>query len=173
MTEEACLIIIKPDGIIKSLTGDIISTLSETRLKIIAAKIVSVKKELAEAHYHELKEKKPQIFENTLKYIMGEYHTNRILALIYYGEGAIEKIRSLVGKTNPEEADSTTIRGKYGRINSKTGVLENCIHASDSPINAEREIKLWFKPEEIVIDLYPTETITEETETKKWQKKNT
>jgi nucleoside-diphosphate kinase len=85
---------------------------------------------------------------------MGEYHTNRVLALIYYGEDAISKIRNIVGPTNPEEADPVSIRGRYGRINSKTQILENCIHASDSPANAEKEIKLWFNPEEIVVDLY-------------------
>jgi nucleoside-diphosphate kinase len=168
MTDQSCLIIIKPDGLVKSLTGNIISALSEAKLKIIGAKIVSVKRELAEQHYAELKIKKPQVFENTIKYIMGEFHTNRVLVLVYFGDNAIEKIRAIVGKTNPEEADPVTIRGKYGRINSKTGVLENCIHASDSPENAEREIKLWFKPEEIVLDIYPTKIAKRQIEVKEW-----
>jgi nucleoside-diphosphate kinase len=168
MTDQSCLIIIKPDGLVKSLTGNIISALSEAKLKIIGAKIVSVKRELAEQHYAELKIKKPQVFENTIKYIMGEFHTNRVLVLVYFGDNAIEKIRAIAGKTNPEEADPVTIRGKYGRINSKTGVLENCIHASDSPENAEREIKLWFKPEEIVLDIYPTKIAKRQIEVKEW-----
>jgi len=166
--DQSCLIIIKPDGLVKSLTGNIISALSEAKLKIIGTKIVSVKRELAEKHYSELKIKKPQVFENTIKYMMGEFHTNRVLALVYFGDNAIEKIRAIIGKTNPEEADPVSIRGKYGRINSKTGVLENCIHASDSPENAEREIKLWFNPEEIVIDLYPVKTTKKQLEIKEW-----
>lgn len=168
MVNEACLILIKPDGLIKSLTGNIINELSAAKLKIIGAKIVSVKKELAEKHYFELKEKKPEIFEEVLKYIMGEYHTNRVFALIYYGENAISKIREIVGPTNPEEAHPTSIRGRYGRINSKTKVLENCIHASDSPESAKREIKLWFSPDEIVEEIYPTITKKEEKEFKIW-----
>jgi nucleoside-diphosphate kinase len=168
MINQACLVIIKPDGLVKSLTGNIISALSEAKLKIIGAKIVSVSKELAEKHYSELKLKKPQVFENTIKYIMGEFHTNRVLVLVYFGEDAIEKIRSIVGKTNPEEADPISIRGKYGRINSKTGVLENCLHASDSLENAEREIKLWFKPEEIVLEIYPVKTAKKQVEVKEW-----
>lgn len=148
--EERILILIKPDGLIKSLTGDIISKLSETNLRIVGAKIVNVSKELAEQHYSHLKESKPKIFEETLKYIMGEFHTNRVLAMVYKGPNAIEKVRTLAGKTNPEEAEPTSIRGKYGRINSKTGVFENVIHASDSVENAEREIKLWFDATEIV-----------------------
>ena len=165
---EACLVIIKPDGILKSLTGNIISALSETKLKIIGAKIVSVSKELAEKHYSELKSKKPLVFESTVKYIMGEFHTNRVLALVYYGENAISKIRNIIGKTNPEDADPVSIRGRYGRINSKTGVLENVTHASDSKETAEKEIKLWFKPEEIVLDLYPTKKSKKELEIKEW-----
>lgn len=148
--EERVLVLIKPDGLIKSLTGDIISKLSETTLRIVGAKIVNVSKELAEQHYAHLKESKPKIFEETLRYIMGEFHTNRVLALVYKGEDAIEKVRNIAGKTNPEEAEPTSIRGKYGRINSKTGVFENVIHASDSVENAEKEISLWFDKTEIV-----------------------
>lgn len=168
MTNQSCLIIIKPDGLVKSLTGNIISALSETKLKIIGAKVVSVTKELAEKHYSELKANKPHIFESTMKYIMGEFHTNRVMALVYEGEDAIKKIREIAGKTNPEDADPVTIRGKYGRINSKTGVFENCIHASDSPENAEREIKLWFTPEEIVEPLYPTKKSKKNCEVLEW-----
>ena len=68
MKEERVLILIKPDGLIKSLTGDVISKLSETNLRIVGAKIVNVSKELAEQHYAHLKESKPKIFEETLKY---------------------------------------------------------------------------------------------------------
>ena len=168
MKNQACLILIKPDGLVKSLTGNIINELSAAKLKIVGAKVVSVKQELAEQHYAELKEKEPEIFENVLKYIMGEFHTNRVLALIYYGEDAIEKIREVIGPTNPEEADPVSIRGRYGRINSQTGVLENCIHASDSSKNAEKEIKLWFQPDEIVVDLYPTKTSKQECDINVW-----
>jgi nucleoside-diphosphate kinase len=167
MVTQNCLVLIKPDGLVKSLTGNIISVLSETKLKIIGAKMVSVKRELAEKHYHQLRQEKGEkIFEDVLKYIMGHYHTNRVLALVYSGEDAIAKIRLLAGSTNPEKADPVTIRGKYGRINSTTGVFENVVHASDSEENAKREIQLWFKPEELTEKLYETkkETITEEKE---------
>jgi nucleoside-diphosphate kinase len=169
MEVEQCLILIKPDGLVKSLTGNIISVLSETKLKIVGAKVVSVSKELAEKHYYELKEKKPKIFEATVDYIMGKYHTNRVLALVYSGEDSIKKIRQIVGATNPEEADPISIRGKYGRINSKTGVFENVIHASDSVKSAEREIKIWFKPSELVEMIYPVKKTTEQAETLSWE----
>lgn len=158
MAIQQCLIIIKPDGLVKSLTGNIITALSETKLKIVGAKIVKVNRELAEKHYAELKIKKPHVFEGTIEYITGKYHTDRVLALVYYGENAIDKIREIVGPTNPEEAHPTTIRGRYGRIHSKTGIFENVIHASDSPENAEKEIKLWFFPEELAEATYLTKT---------------
>jgi nucleoside-diphosphate kinase len=177
MAVQQCLVLIKPDGLAKSLTGNIISTLSETRLKIIGAKIVKVSRELAEKHYPTLKEEKiaqfgPEkgiiIYEDILKYIQGHYHTDRVFALVYHGEDAISKIRSLAGSTNPEKADFATIRGKYGRINSITKVYETVVHASDSEASAKREIQLWFKPEEIAEDIFPTKKVKEEKEELVW-----
>jgi len=169
MTIQQCLVIIKPDGLIKSLTGNVISVLSETKLKIIGAKVIKVPRELAEKHYAALKEKKPHIFEATLDYIMGKFHTDRVFVLIYQGEDAINKIRELVENTNPEEASPISIRGKYGRINSKTRVLENVVHASDSEENAEKEIKLWFIPEELTELIYPIKKESIQKEVLVWQ----
>lgn len=169
MAQEQCLIIIKPDGLVKSLTGNIISVLSETKLKIVGAKIISVSRELAEKHYEELKKKKPHIFEATIDYLMGKYHTNRVLALVYSGEDAIAKIRNIVGITNPEEADPISIRGKFGRINSRTGVFENVIHASDSAASAEKEIKIWFSPSELVEIIFPVKKRIERKEILEWE----
>jgi len=150
MVYERTLILIKPDGLVKSLTGNILSALSETKLKIVGAKVMKVTRELAEKHYGHLKSR-PKIFENTINYIMGKYHdTERVLALVYAGEGAVKKVREICGATNPEEAHPVSIRGKYGRINSKTGVWENAVHTSESPEAAKTEILLWFSEDEIV-----------------------
>jgi len=156
------LILIKPDGLKKSLTGNILTKLSETRLSIVGARVVSVSKELAEQHYISLKDK--PFFPELIHYIRGEIYGEdyrRVVAMVYRGEGAIKKVRDISGATNPEEADSTSIRGAYGRITTK-GVFENVIHASSSDEDAEREIKLWFKPDELVGDLYPTKIVTQE-----------
>lgn len=169
MTNETCLVLIKPDGILKSITGNIITELSAARLKIIGAKMVSVSQELAEKHYNQLKkEHGEEIFQQVLKYIKGEYHTNRVLALVYYGEDACAKIRAIAGSTNPENADPTTIRGRYGRIHSKIGI-ENCVHASDCPKNGEREVKLWFLPTELTEVIYKTKSNKKEIELLEWQ----
>ncbi len=156
---EAALVLIKPDALKKSLTGDILSRISSAGLEIIGAKVVRVSEELAKTHYAHLKDK--PFFQEVIDYICGKQHgRNKVIALVYWGEGAISKLRALAGATNPEEADPTTVRGAYGRITT-SGVYENVIHVSDSPETAEREIKLWFSPEEIIEDLYPTRTMVE------------
>ena len=156
--EEPTLVVVKPDGLQKSLTGNILTRLSETQLIIVAAKIRQVSRELAEEHYRHLKDQ--PFFGEIVKYLMGEYHTKRCMALVYYGEDAIQKVRRVCGATNPEEAAPGTIRGSFGRITTK-GVYENAIHASANIEDAAREIKLWFDPDEIVFDnLFPTKTVS-------------
>ena len=73
----------------------------------------------------------------------------------------------ICGETNPEEADSVSIRGAYGRITTK-GVYENAIHASENPEDAEKEIKLWFEPDEIIVDMYPVTEVEEKTKKHTW-----
>ena len=164
--EEPTLVIIKPDGLIKSLTGNILTKLSDAKLVIIAAKMKTVSRELAEEHYCHMKDK--PFFEDIVKYLMGEYHTKRTMALVYHGEDAIQRVRQICGATNPEEAAPGTIRGSYGRITTK-GIYENVIHASSNSKDVEREIKLWFEPHEIVMDnLYPTKEATKTIKTKVW-----
>ena len=164
--DQQTLVLIKPDGLVKSLTGNIISKLSETELKIVAAKMVRVSKELAEEHYRHLKEK--DFFDELIKYIQGAYHTRRVMAMVYEGDNAIEKVRRIAGATNPEESEPISIRGKYGRITTG-GVFENVVHASENPSEAEREIKLWFNANELVSHIYPTETNKIEQEMLVWK----
>ena len=155
---QATLVLIKPDGLQKSLTGNILTRLSETKLVIIATKMKAVSRELAEAHYAHMKDK--PFFGEIVKYLVGDYHTRRVMAIVYYGEDAIAKIRKICGATNPEEAEPGTIRGSFGRITTK-GIYENVIHASGLPDEAVNEIKLWFDPDEIVHDnLFPTKEVT-------------
>ena len=159
------LILIKPDGLKKSLTGNILTRLSETKLEIVAAKMVRVSKELAAEHYKHMKDK--PFFEELIQYIQGALHDRKkVMAMVYWGEDAITKIRQLAGSTNPEEADPTTIRGSYGRITTK-GLYENVLHTSSNASEAEREIKLWFQPDEIIVDLYPTKAVEVKTEKKR------
>ena len=160
------LVLIKPDGLIRSLTGNILTRLSETKLEIVAGKVCRATREIAEAHYAHLKGK--PFFEELIRYLQGELHERRkVMALIYWGENAIAKVRELAGETNPEKAAPTSIRGSFGRIRT-SGLFENVIHASSDPAEAEREIKLWFQPDEVIIDLYPTKKTKKEIAVREW-----
>ena len=108
MAVQQCLVIIKPDGLVKSLTGNIITVLSETKLKIVGAKIVKITREFAEKHYSELlpglikkygEQRGKEVYESVLDYIQGKFHTDRVMALVYQGEDAIQKIRDIAGET--------------------------------------------------------------------------
>ncbi|NLB35544.1 MAG: nucleoside-diphosphate kinase [Elusimicrobia bacterium] len=152
---EHTLVLIKPDGLKRLLTGSILTKLAGAQLMIIGAKVVRVDENLARQHYRHLSDK--PFFDELVKYITGDIHGeefSRILAFVYRGEDAIAKIRKITGATNPEEADPTSIRGSFGRITT-TGVFENVVHSSGTPEEAEREIKLWFQPREIVCNIYP------------------
>lgn len=150
MKNEQTLVLIKPDAMIKGLAGDILKELHKLRLKMIGLKLVNVQRELAEQHYEEHKEK--PFFEELIKHITGKLHNNeKVIAIAYEGEHAIQKVRELAGATNPDNAEPHTLRGKYGKINTKTQCHETVIHASDSPQAGKREVALWFNKNELVI----------------------
>jgi nucleoside-diphosphate kinase len=164
-TTEQTLVLIKPDALKNSLTGYVLSLLSEVHsgLRFAGAKIVHVHRMLAEEHYAEHRGK--VFYPPLLDYIMGlahypdEPHRRRVIAFVYRGPEAVQKIRDIVGPTNPHVARDKRpgcIRA-LGTVvpildENKTVVgdrLDNLIHASATPAEAEREIKLWFKPNDI------------------------
>ena len=165
---EQTLVLIKPDGIKRSLTGNIIALLSHPDTIIAASKIVKVSRDLAREHYRHLRAK--PFFEDLISFIVGEWHADRVMAMVYEGPDVIARIREKAGATNPEEAKPDSIRGKYGRIHSKTHIFENVIHCSENLEEAEREIKLWFQPSEIVNVRFPVEHITQTTTVIRWKK---
>ena len=143
------LVLVKPDALARGIAGHIINRLSHAHLRIVGAKAVRVNKDLAEEHYKHLKDK--PFFPELIDFIQGKLHGEEnsiILALVYEGEDCIRRIRDIAGATNPEQASPKSLRGQYGRITTK-GVMENVIHASSDPQEAEREIRLWFKSDEI------------------------
>jgi len=161
---EQTLVLLKPDALQNSLTGYLLSQLSEfhTGLHLSAAKIVSVSKMLAEEHYAEHKGK--GFYDSLLEYITGVLHYNelwrrRVVAIVYQGEDAIKKIRDIAGPTNPNVARDTRpgcIRalGAVIPLKDDSGKMvgdrmDNLIHASANLDDAEREIKLWFTPTDV------------------------
>lgn len=155
--KEPALIIIKPDGINRGLIGNVLTKFNEAGLEMVAIRLAKATKELAEEHYKHIRGK--PFFDGVVDYLLGKFHKEKkLLAIIYYGENAIKKCRALAGATNPEEADPLSIRGAYGRITTK-GIYENVVHVSSDKNEARREIQIWFDPDDITVELYPTRQI--------------
>ncbi len=155
--KEHTWIIIKPDGISRALAGQILTKLVEAKLDLVAARVTKVSRHLAEQHYKHLRNQ--PFFRDVINYLCGKYHKQKyVMALIFSGQDAIRKCRTLAGATHPEDADSMSIRGKFGRI-TKKGMFENVLHVSSDAKEAKREIKLWFNPCEVVKKLCPTKQI--------------
>ena len=157
MSIERTLVLVKPDGMQRHLAGLAIDRLENTHMELIGAKIATVTDRLAREHYALLEGKGPftdkKLFEHLINFIKGEYHgdpKHRVMALVYQGENAVKNIRAAVGATNPEDASPDTIRGAFGRICHKHGYFENVVHASGNAEEANREINIWFKPEEML-----------------------
>ena len=153
MANQATLVLIKPDAIRRGLAGAVLSRLEELQLEVIGAKAVRVTPWLAEEHYKVLRDK--PFFKELLDHIQGKLHgVNYVLAFVLWGSEAVARVREIAGATHPEQAEPRTIRGALGRMTS-AGIMENIVHASSDPAEAEREIRLWFKPEELLQDLSP------------------
>lgn len=147
---ERTLILIKPDAIRKKLTGFILDRFESMGLKMIAAKVTRVDEEMIRAHYAHLAGEPflPQV----INFMLGRENgleTPHLYAFIYTGEDAVQKVRAVTGATNPLEAAPSTLRGQFGRT-KEGGAIQNCLHCSATPGEAEQEIKLWFKPGEIL-----------------------
>ena len=168
------LVLIKPDALKNSLTGYLLSQLSEfhTGLWFCALKVAHVNRLLASEHYAEHKGK--PFYEPLLDFIMGKAHyptepeKRRVIAIVYQGVSAVNKIRDIVGNTDPHKAREerpgsirslgTVVPVKNEKGEVITMRIDNLIHASATDAEAEREIKLWFKPNEIppLLQPYPT-----------------
>lgn len=165
--KEAALIIIKPDGIRKQLVGGILTKFASTGLQIVGLRMVKTSRALAREHYKHLKTQ--PFFNQIVSYLAGEYHNiKKLIAIVYYGQYAIKKCRKVAGATNPNDAQPDTVRGAYGRIVASSGLFENVVHVSSTAKEAEREIKLWFSPDDILTNLYPTKTIVSKVSKKVW-----
>ena len=138
MKKERTFVMIKPDAVQRGLVGEIVSRFEKKGIKLVAMKLVVVSRELAEKHYAVHKGK--PFYEPTVNYIS----SSPVIALVLEGNNAIDLVRTMMGKTNPQDAASGTIRGDYGQF-----IGRNIIHGSDGRDTAEFEINLWFKPEEI------------------------
>lgn len=130
---ERTLVLIKPDAMQRGLAGEIIARLERRGLKIVAIRLMKVSKPLAKKHYAE-HDGKP-FFNGLVEYIT----SSPIIAAVFEGPNAIKAVRQTMGKTNPIEAETGSIRGDFGLEKGR-----NLTHGSDSPASAKREIALFF-----------------------------
>lgn len=136
---ERTLIIVKPDGVQRGLTGAIISRLENRGLKLVGMKLLAVSDELARRHYA-IHEGKP-FFPGLITYIT----SSPVVVIAAVGTNAVKVVRQLCGATNPVDAGPGTIRGDFG-----LEIGRNLIHASDSIENGQQEVALWFEPAELI-----------------------
>lgn len=135
---ERSLVLIKPDAMERGLVGTIISRLEKLGLKLVAMKMVHLDKALARRHYAVHKDK--PFYSSLVDYISSA----PIVACVFEGDGAVERIRRAMGATDPAKAEKGTIRGDFG-----LDIEKNSVHGSDSVATAEEEIKLFFSSDEI------------------------
>tara|TARA_B100001063_G_scaffold162732_1_gene151848 strand:+ start:773 stop:1189 length:417 start_codon:yes stop_codon:yes gene_type:complete len=131
--------IIKPDATKRNITGSINKVIEDSGLRIIAQKRIKLTIEQAEKFYSVHSER--PFFKDLVEYMTSE----PVIVQILSGENCVEKYRSIMGATNPENADKGTIRKLFA-----LNVQENSVHGSDSNENAKIEIEFFFKEEEIV-----------------------
>jgi nucleoside-diphosphate kinase len=136
---ERTFLMVKPDGTSRGLVGEVVSKVEAKGLKIVGMKMMKVTDELAREHYGE-HEGKP-FFSGLLSFIT----SGPVVAMVVEGKDAVSVVRTLIGKTDPKEAELGTIRGDFAM-----DVGRNIVHGSDSLESAEREISLFFKGEEIL-----------------------
>ncbi len=134
------LVLIKPDGVERGLIGEIIKRFEQRGLKIVGMKMVWVDKDFAKEHYSEHVNKP---FFNELLTMITE---GPIVAIALEGRNAIKVVRKIVGSTRPDEALPGTIRGDFAH-----SLIEgrNLVHASANESDAEKELRLWFKEDEL------------------------
>lgn len=153
---EKSLVIIKPDGVQRGLIGEIIRRFENTGLKIVGMKMLWADKKFAQEHYKAHKSK--PFFKDVVDFIT----EGPIVAFVIEGVHAVDNVRKIVGSTSPSEAAPGTIRGDFAHISMKYASEKgsggkNVIHASASMKEADEEIRLWFRKEE----LYSYKTVHE------------
>ena len=137
-SQERSFIMVKPDGVNRGLVGEIIARFERKGYKLVGAKVLVPSTDIARLHYAE-HDGKP-FFPKLVDFLS----SGSVVALCFEGKGAVAYGRTMIGATNPLASPPGTIRGDYG-----LDMGRNIIHGSDSVESAQREIALWFKPEEL------------------------
>ncbi len=138
MKEEMTLLILKPDCVAKSLTGEVLRRFEQSGFGIRALKMTRLSPDLLNEHYAHLRDK--SFFPEIIAFMT----SGPVVLVALAGEDVVARVRDLVGPTDSRKAAKGTIRGDYG-----VDVMVNVVHASDSKENAQIELRRFFAPEEI------------------------
>ena len=133
MTTERSLVLVKPDGFARGLTGEVIRRIERKGYRLVALRILTPTREMLGQHYAEHAEK--PFFGELVDFMS----SGPVTAIVIEGNQCIAGFRSLAGTTDPTKAAPGTIRGDLGQ-----GSTENVVHGSDSPESAARELAIWF-----------------------------
>lgn len=136
---ERSLVLIKPDGVQRGLIGEVITRLERRGLRLVGAKFLQVSQDLAETHYA-IHQGKP-FYDGLIAYITSA----PVMAMVWEGPNAIAAIRQTMGATRPTEAAPGSVRHDFA-----LEVGRNLTHASDSVVNGQEEVSLWFTDQELV-----------------------
>ncbi|CAM6095849.1 unnamed protein product [Calypogeia fissa] len=136
---ERTFIAVKPDGVQRGLIAEVMSRYERKGFKLVGAKMFHPTKEFAAKHYVELKDK--PFFNNLTTFLS----SGPVFAMVWEGAGVINYGRKIIGATDPSASEPGTLRGDYAIVTGR-----NIIHGSDGPETAKAEIKLWFKPDELL-----------------------
>ena len=142
---ERTYIMVKPDGVQRGLVGEIVKRFEQKGFKLVAMKFMQASKELLRDHYADLKTKK--FFNGLVDFMASE----PVVCMVWEGLGVVKTGRQMLGETDPAQSNPGTIRGDFC-----VHIGRNICHGSDSVESAEKEIALWFRPEELV-EWKPTE----------------
>lgn len=144
---EQTLVLVKPDAVQRGLIGEVIARLEKRGLKLVGAKFLLVSRSLAEQHYAVHKGK--PFYEGLVTYITSA----PVMAMVWEGPNAVAAVRQTMGATRPTEAAPGTLRHDFALT-----IGRNLTHGSDTPENAEKEVALWFKEDELVSWQRPTDS---------------
>lgn len=136
---ERTFVMVKPDGVARGLIGEIICRFEKRDFRIAALKLMEMDAKMAQDHYAEHRDK--PFFPGLVEFIT----SGPVAAMVVEGEGVIALVRTMMGATDPQQAEPGTIRGDFA-----SEIDHNIIHGSDSPDSARREIKLFFNDKEIL-----------------------
>ena len=136
---ELTLVLVKPDGVQRGLVGEVVTRLERRGLQLVGMRLMQVDDALARQHYGEHVDR--PFFGGLVQFIT----SSPVVAMVWEANNAVSIVRNTLGETNPVNSPAGTIRGDFG-----IDIGRNLVHGSDSPESAEREVNLFFRPEEIL-----------------------